>query len=282
MPQQNQVVTQAPWSSQAPYLEDLFKKTSELFTAQGVPENYPGSRVARFTPNQQWGQNYLSSYAQGVAPQIATQVQGTHGRLLNASDVNNNPHLQGAIRVAQQPTQDRLMEEILPNVGSQAQAQGAYGGARHGLLESGIVRDAGRLMGEMATRMSSDAYGQGLQAELGALSMTPTVLEAGTAPGRITSSVGDVQQNQNQALINDAVEKWFYNHNAPWDALNRYAGTIQGQYGSTTTTPISRTNPTLGAIGGAAAGVGLASELEANNNITALLALLGALGGGKG
>ena len=282
----NDSVTQTtePWGAQQPFIREGLQRAQQLF--QGYrPEYYPGTTVAPFTQPQLASQQYLQDYAQTVQPLIGAG-QRTSGFLAGggALDVGQNPYVRGAGEAITGQISDRLMSEVLPSIRSQYRPGQAFGGSRENLAVGRAVQGATREMGDALRQLYGGAYGQGLQATGQALQTLPQMAQLGTYPAQLLSGVGQEQRQYEQARIQDAMDRYRYYQQLPYERLNRYVQTTAGrQYGGETTGPGagSSTNPFASALGGAASGaaIGTAVPIIGPGLGTAVGAGLGLLGG---
>lgn len=275
-------VTQStePWEGQQPYIRDALQRSQQLFQTYR-PEYYPESTVAPFTQPQLAAQQYLQDYAQGVQPLIGAGQQ-TAGFLAGggAMDVGANPYVRGAGQALTGQISDRLMSEVLPSIRSQYRPGQAFGGSRENLAVGRAVQGATREMGDALRQLYGGAYGQGLQATGQALQTLPQMAQLGAYPAQLLSGAGQEQRAFEQARIQDAMDRYRYYQDLPYDRLNRYIQSAAGQqYGAQTTGPGqgSSTNPFAGALGGAATGAAIGSAVPVLGT-----GLGAALGGGLG
>lgn len=149
-----------------------------LFGAQGQTQGglggaYQGMNSLLNAANQtqgglglaQAGAGNLLGYAQSHNARAgeAGAVAGMQG-LLQAGDPSNNPYFQNALSSALRPVQQQFSEQIMPAIRRGAVGAGQAGGSRQGIAEGIAGRGALDTMGDIATNMGNQAYGQGLQA----------------------------------------------------------------------------------------------------------------------
>lgn len=257
-----------------PEQQALVSQASPLYSQFAASNpTLPGSAgVSPFDPLQTEGQNEVL----GAAP-AAGNIVGTAGRTNQymASgallDPNTNPGFQGAINAAARPIQDTLRDVTLPGIASDASTSGSggvsanYGSSRQGIAEGLASRGASNAVKDATAGVINAGYNKGLDSTLAAIGQSPTIAASQTIPGTITSTVGDVRQQQAQAgLSADTAASPF----AQWlpllkaQMLTQGAGALPG--GSTTSTGTSNTdaNPLSQLIGGASAAGGLAGGLS--------------------
>jgi hypothetical protein len=143
--------------------------------------------------------------------------------------------------------------------------------------ESGMNRRLGA-----ASDINSYGLAQGQQG-LGALGMLPGLREYGQSGARDLMGLGQIQEGQGRAELQDLMDRWNFSQQNPWDQLGRYSGIVGGLGslgGSTTTTgPRAPSGGLMGALGGGAAGAGIGSALDATGPVGWGLAGLGGLMG---
>jgi len=159
-----------------------------------------------------------------------------------------------------------------------------------------LAREQAGQLGDVATRLGaqgsqdlasfmSGQYGQGLEAIKSGLTLSPTVAGLSQLPSQTLSQVGDVIQQENMKPLQQAMDQYYYNQQAPWQDLSQYISAINGlpggQFGSSTSTSTQDLggNKLGSAIGGGMAGAGLAGALGLAGPWGWGLAGLGALGG---
>lgn len=276
-----------PWAGQQPYLTDIFGKAQAQYNS-GTPSYYPGTVLAPQDPNTLAAQEKALTYANTTAPDAV-------GRVLSAQNfglgdvlyADSNPALRANVRGALNPIVDNFYNRILPNIGSEAQKQGAYGGARQGIVESNAVQDLNRALLDTSAKMYSDAYGLGLDTFGKSLALAPQTITAGTLPAQIQDAVGQQRTAVTQDEINAAIEKFNWEQQLPANKLAQYQQLVQGNYGgsgtSTSTSPAARRGGLTSALGGAMTGASLASMMFAGSTVAGPLgaglgALIGLLG----
>lgn len=223
------------------------------------------SQVAGFTPAQEAGQNL----ALQTAPQQASVVGGaadaskllTSGALLDPSTNPALQNIQGTITANTRDAVNNLLEQALPSIRSGAQLAGPFGGSRQGIAEGIAIGKTGQTVGDeaakTATQTALTGYTSGLDAMKAALGLAPGTAQALTTPAATISSVGDVQQAQQQAQLSDYYNRLLQTNLFPLTTGQQIAGIASGLPGAGATTtatgPSTQSNPVLQALGGAAA-----------------------------
>jgi len=194
--------TAAPWAQQIPYLTEGFTAAQKLLRG-GMPDYYPGTAVAPFTPAQLQAQNAMLQYAggpvaQGLMTGAANQLQGAMGYGLGAmqpgltqqqyagytpfSSGQLSSLLSGDVNVSQLgPVVGAMSRDIMGELSAPGgmlsqirgqQVQYQPGGSSRGDMMAGMAGQAAsqRLI-DTASRMYADAYGQAQNRRMGAAQM---------------------------------------------------------------------------------------------------------------
>jgi len=214
-----------------------------LYQSPG-PQFYPGNTVAPFNVVQKTGQNLALEGAGDANAYNKLIVHPAAERLLNSPDVANNPYVQNMVQAAQQPILQQLTEQVLPQIRTAAAGTGNYGGTKQQLGEAQAVERTARAMGDVASTIMGNAYGQGLGTATSVVGMTPQLMGASLIPGQAYMDVGQQQQAQEQAKINEDLARWQWNQNLPYQKLSEYANAIGGQYGGQGTSKVEATGGT--------------------------------------
>lgn len=226
-----------------------------------------------------------------------------------------NAGLSRAIEAAQRPIFQNLTEQILPQVRSTADATGGFGGSRQGIAEGLATSRANQTASDIAAKMAEDEYnanlqatgqrygtninallqqgqqgltargqdltalgqqyGQNLAALYQTLGLTPSLQASWAAAPSTLASVGDAQQQQQQAQLAADVARWNYNQQAPYAQIQELLGLSGAMPGGSTVSTGNTPTPNLGttALGGAATGAAL------GNLVPVVGAPVGAAGG---
>lgn len=245
---------QSPWSKQQPYLEYMFGQAKDLY-GQGGPQYYPESTVAPFSPVQEQAMAGIQDRAMSGSPvnQAAQQqITGT----LSGDYLNSNPYLDA--------TYNKAAGAVRGSMDSQFSRGGRYG--------SGIHQGA---MGESLSGLANNIYGDNYQAERGrqmqAIPYANQIANQDYADYGKLMDVGNVVQGQGQRVLDDNVNRFNYEQNAPYQNLGNYGSMIQGNYGenSSTTSPMYSNSGLQNALGYGMTAAGLADAFGASNGWTA-------------
>lgn len=232
-----------PWSGVQPYLEDLFKRA---FQQSGQPLSYyPGKTYADRDPlTQQYYDAMTNLATNGTA--IGNQGEGYISDVLGGKYLGEeNPYLDEMV--------GNLTQTIGADIGDRFAASGGYMGS------PGEQQTVAREVSQASIPYLFQAYNQ----ERGAMdnaSKTAALydqLQKGDLSGLLEA--GQANEAQQQKGITEAVQRYEYGQQAPWDILSKYSQLIQpGTQFSAQSSEQSQSPDYVGATG---AGVGAASSL---------------------
>lgn len=260
-------------------------------------------------------QPYLPSSQEGANPNMLSSLGG------NRLDVRNNQYLMPALMGNIEQGASKIRDITLPALSTSAGAQGgmsAYGGTRHQQLESQVVNDFNRASADAIAQATLGAYNTEREIEAGQEGMrfgtsaarnqqadslnmgrsnflaqlAPQIMQQGigaeTQGLGLQAAAGSEQQGWTQDKLNEALQRYQMQVDAPWQGVKNYAAIVGGAIpGTTTGTNISQiprqsaiSGLAGGAMGGAAMGGALGSIIPGLG--TGLGAGMGAILGGLG
>jgi len=237
-----ETTVQEPWGALQPYLKEVYGGAQNLYNTY-TPKYFTGQTQAGFTGDQTIAQQGIRDFAKTGAANIMNPAMGAYGYMTGSSilDVAKNPYVSGMAKQAATDTMAALQPE-LANIRSGAIQSGGYGGSRQGIAQGLALGGAADAANRAAANIYGNAYGQGLTAQNQALGMTGDLLGAGFTPYQELATSGQTQQDYQQALINDAMSKWAFEQNLPYEQLQNYMNFLSGtanltQGAKTTTSP---------------------------------------------
>jgi hypothetical protein len=239
-----------------------------------------GASTAALSSGQQFGQN-----AQNIMTQ--SQQDPTQQIIQNAGSMADNPYMNGMIDAASRDVVRNLNENDLPDLNQTANMSGNTDSSRTGIAQGILQRGAADRVGDIAANLRGGAYNSGLSQastnyqngvanQLGANSQVGSALQTGLGGAQGAQQMGQGNyaaigqaggtfQNDEQGMLNAALQKWQMANQQPWQNLNNYWNVVGGQgYGG-------------GGGGGGSGGPGILGTL---GGIGATLGGSGAFGSG--
>ncbi len=305
----------------APYIDPFMGQA--LSVAMRPYQSYTGQRIAPFTDAQNQAFGMTSDIANSSNAQIGNAQDALAGIMNGSNQIQvgqnpllgqNNPYLQRAIDSASNDVVRNFQNATAPGTDAAFARSGAFGGSAWQQAQADNQHQLTTDLGNITNNMRMGDYN--LQAQLGendlnrqqsvqqanlgnqlsAIGATPGLSQAGYSNASALAGVGQQQQQQSQAALDNAYNDWLNKRQYPYTQLGTMQSalsTILGGAGHdiTQTSPNpNRRNPISGALGGAAGGLGLAGALASagviSNPVSAPIAigagLLGGIGGGMG
>ena len=228
-----------PWAAQSPYLKYGMDEATRLYQQAG-PQYYPGSTVAPFSPAQQQAQALGQARALG-GNQTMKDAQGYAQDVLKGNYLNSNPYQDAVFQNVQQ--------KVMPAVNSQFMGAGRYGSDLHADTQT-------RALTEAYSPYASQQYQQGLDRMDQMAGMAPQFASNDWTDINALSNIGGQQQQLGQQELQDAVDRWQYYQQLPYNKLGQYQNNIGGNYGGTTVGKTSTPQPSMWQqVAGAGAGL---------------------------
>lgn len=255
-----------PWYPQGLALTDIYKNAYGAYNKTSK-DPYGGSYYAGPTDLQQQAIQGATNYAQGQIG-LGQNVIDMANRTIAGDYLSpeSNPSLQGAIDAATRPVYENLTRTVLPGIASAAIGQGAYGGTREGITQALAGAEAGKTAGDIAAGMAYNNY----DAERSRQFLAPGLLQQGYQTGLMPydtlGQAGTTQQGWNQAQLDELLQKWNAQQQAPWAGLQDYKAAVEGgNFSNSTQTQTSTgaggaSSVLQGALGGAGLGAMLGNS----------------------
>lgn len=231
-----------PWKNQVPYLNYGMGEAARLYQQNG-PQFYPGSTVAPFSAEQNQAFNLGSQRAtQGSA--TMQQAEGFTRDMMGGKYLNSDPY--------QDQVFQNVQSKVMPAVNSNFMNSGRY--------NSGLHADTmTRALTESYAPYASQQYQAGLDRMGQAASMAPVFAANDYTDLAALEAIGQQKQQLGQNELNDAVRRWDYYQQLPYNKLGQFLNNVGGNYGGTVvgTSQAPSQQPSIWQqIGGAALGLG--------------------------
>lgn len=245
--------TSAPWGPAQGYLTDLMGQAKTLYN-QGS-QYAPFSTVAPYSGQTIAGLNRT----QAIAAEPSNAMQAAHGALTNllqASPTPINPYLDQMYNAASKP--------VIDSVNSQFSKAGRTGStANQNALTTSLGDVAAGIYGTGYENQANRNMQQNNQ-KIAAATLTPALENARYIGPQNLLNVGNAYDQKANQYIQDALTRWNYGQEQPWNLLSRYAGNINGlgNYSTTTGTQTAPTQSVLPSILGT--GVNLLASPSSN------------------
>ena len=205
-----------PWSDQIPFLKYGMNEAARLYQQDG-PQYYPGSTVAPFSAEQNQAFNLGTQRAlQGNA--TMDQAEGFTRDMMGGKYLNSDPY--------QDQVFQNVQSKVMPAVNSNFMNSGRYGSGLHADTMT-------RALTESYAPYASQQYQSGLDRMGQAASMAPTFAANDYTDLGALEAIGQQKQQLGQSELNDAVNRWDYYNQLPYNKLGQFLNNIGGNYGGT-------------------------------------------------
>lgn len=206
-------------------LQDIL---SRLQTLGGTPQTmFPDQMYAGMDPRQTEALGMREDFARNMGGMVDPSMQAWQSTL-GAPDVANNPYVQGMIN-QQATTLNRNLAEMMPTIESNMLGVNErLGGSGEGVAKGIAGRGTQEALANAMAQTQLGAYGQGLQQQQFGLQAAPAMAGFGMMPADVISGVGGVQRAEDQMGINEAVQRYNFEQQEPWQRLQNQAGMFQG------------------------------------------------------
>jgi len=242
-----------------PYQEYVLKEAEKLY-GFGAPEYYPGTTYAPFSPEQEMALTLMEERALGGSP-VMTAAQDLLEKTLTGGFLGGTPGLEAAIARATEPAQAAAMSSL----------------ASRGRLGSGLGGQAvAKSVGDIAADIAYTDYANERARQQAALQLAPSFAQADYYDIGKLGEVGAERQRMTQLGLDEALNRYMYEAEAPWQQLEKLRSVAYGFPGTETTAITPYYTPSKGStfLGGAMVGSQLG--LTGNKWLDALI------GGGLG
>lgn len=239
-----------PWSGQQPYLQQVMSQAQNLYNNQaGWPQYYPSSTVAGFNPQETGAIGKLGEI--GANGTSAVNSAGDALTRFNKGEFlsSGNPYFQ------------QMADSIKANVMPGLQSQFSQGNAMNSPAAAYATASG---VGSALAPIAYQNYNDQLKNMINSAALSPEQQQAQIDAQKVSLAAGQTQQQQTQQELSDQVNRYTYNQQLPFEMLNQYNNSIQGNYGgtSTLTQPYSN-NSTQNAISGLGTAATLAMKAAA-------------------
>lgn len=249
--------------------------SSRADIARGVAAGDVGEAIAdaRARLGQQAASEALQQRSTGT--NIAAQLRQAGGQLgLGAAELG------GRLGTSQAQLGQAAQELGGQLAGQQAQ----LGLATNQLNEQQRASMAGERINAADIQMGAaqDIYGNLMNNYSRQLGLAPSITEMGMMPSTVMSQVGGAYQDQQQRMIDEAMNRWNYEQQLPLNMLSQYRDLLNAPGSNIQSSFQSgpEPNPTAAGLGGAASGAGMGYMYTSGNPWGALIG--GVIGGGLG
>lgn len=219
-----------PSAGEQPNIDNAFQQMHSLYN--NPQAMYPNQTFVGASPYTQGAVQGMA----GTAGQLHGQSQqfgNAWGRGLNASDVANNPQVQGMMASNAQQVNQNLQRNIMPGIQQGAVQGGGMNNARQGLAQGVAMGDASTALANANANTQMAAYNSGLQHEQAMMGQSGNLASSMGRPWEALSQAGQVTESYQQKALNDAMTRYGYDNKQANTMLDSLIGRLGGmKYGT--------------------------------------------------
>lgn len=260
--QTNTVQKADPWAGQQPYLSDVMQQANNLYYTTPT-QYYDGQTYAPLSDQTETALQMQEQRALAGSPLVrSAQDQLTATMRGDYMTPDSNPYLQGQM--------DRVTANVLPQVNARFAASGR---SDSGLAARAAAEGLADAQGGLLMQNYNAERGRQIQGMM----FAPSLAKEDYTDAARLAEVGAAREDYTQQGINDAIARFNFQQQEPWQRLGQYSNMVQGHYGGTTetSTPQARRSIGAGLLGGAATGGGLGYMMSGGDPYYAALAAAG-------
>lgn len=250
-----------PWSGLQPYLQTGFQEAGNLYGwGELATTPFQGNTVAPMSTDTQSALDFTRQRALAGSPLVASAQNQAMSTLSGDYLNQGNPYLANALSGALRPTVENFRDAVMPSIEARMAQSGRFGSGAMQNMQGKAYDALARNISEATTSAFANNYEQERARQAQAMLLTPQLAAEDYKDAERLAAVGDYYDQYNQSLINQDVMRYEQDRDANYNALARYMALLQagpsgiGSSSSVTSGGGQRSNPLLGALGGAASG----------------------------
>ena len=244
-----------PWAGQQPFLKAGFEQAARLYDNNPL-QFYPGQTYSPLSGESEAALTAQANRAMQGSPLTgAAQSELTKTLQGDYLDPTKNPYLMSM--------SDQITAKVLPQINARFAASGR--------ANSGL---GARAAAEGVSSAMANAAMQNYQAErtnqMRANFFAPQMAQQDYFDIAKLAEVGSAREDFNQQGITEAMNRFNFQNQAPWQQLQNYMGLVQGNYGNTSTATQVGPRRSVGAglVGGGLGGAGVGATIDKSLGIT--------------
>ena len=225
-------------------LSDILGEAKKLYEAKKKTgyQDYPGERIAGFTPEELAAMQGISGLVGAGAKYFdpATDLAKGLGERFTADTAQSymNPYQQSVVDVEKRKAREDF-DQTMQGIGTKAVGAGSFGGSRQAILEGEATSDLGQRLGDIqaiGTKQAFDDARKAFEAQKGRERLSGSALASlgQQAPNQALkeltalAGVGEAGRGMEQNKYDMAYQNFLDRQNFAGNALGDYAGMVYG------------------------------------------------------
>jgi hypothetical protein len=233
---QQQTTTTSIDPSILPYVKDILSQGQKLYQSQ-TPTFFPGQTYVSPSEATQQALQMAKERALGGSPLVKAAQQE---QLATIQGQGPNPFLAGALQAQAAPLTQNY-QEAMRGLESKVSAGGRYGSDAMAQLAQRQAQGYGTGLGNAMANLAYNSSEAQAQRQQQAALAAPTMANADYADIQKLLTAGQMGEGYQSAQLQDAMNRFNFQQNLPYQKLQQYAGLItglpQGSQTTSTATP---------------------------------------------
>ena len=263
-PQAISTTDSSPWGELQPYLKKGFTQAETLLNSD-KPEFYENSTVVPFSNQTQSALDMQEFRAMSGSPLNMGAQEETMKNLSGQYLDQANPAFKGMVERSVAPLREEYQNVVTPGIESRFQQAGrSNSGIAETLAKKSTADSYGRAVGDITSGLAYKDYGDERNRMLQAAGMAPSLANTDYQDIAQLGQVGAIREGKAGEVLKDDMARWDFEQNIEAKKLRDYMTAIAGgSFGgsSSTSSPMTGSNPWLTGAGLVSTGVGAANTL---------------------
>lgn len=201
-----------PWKPAQPYIKGGLSDLSKWYSSDYGRNPFPGSTVVPFNPMTEQALGMTAQRAMNGSPLVqAAQQQNLATQRGDFLNPDSNPWLSKSY--------DLAAGKVRSSLDSQFNQAGGYGGSLH----QGAMAEN---LGDLATKMYGGQYDAERNRQVQATLTAPDLASQDYMDASQLAGVGSAYEQQAGNYVKDAMDRWDFYQNAPYQRLQNYFGVL--------------------------------------------------------
>ena len=220
-----------------PSIPEELKPLASLYTNQATQyantpfQAYGGQRYAGLDPTQQAGLRMVENRAVGGNPTMRNAEAGVNQFIQGGQ---TNPYLDAMVGKAQRSVSDNFNNMVKPQTETSMRQSGSFGNSGLQQTMQNQQKAAGQQMGDIATQMYGNAYGQDQANKMQAIGMAPTFGNAAYQDAGQLLTAGNIRQQAAQNPLDFKYQQFQQAADHPLKQMQATSSVLGGRMGSST------------------------------------------------
>ena len=221
---------------QQEYYKQLLGQANNLYK-HGPMRMYGGNTIANLTPAQMESMNQTANWVTGGGQNMMNNQNQMYQQMMSGRVNTGAGSPYGDMMNVYKGQAMDSANDMMGQLRAQQVMSGQAGGSSRGdILNNRVIEEANRQVTDAGAQMYNNAYNTAQQTQANALGQYGSIMNMPLEMSKhMYNRVGLPQQQYNQAMMDDARQRYEFAQMAPWQHLSQYGNLISGNFGGTNT-----------------------------------------------